>query len=297
MDPTTEARLKRAQVSLEGLSVGDAFGDLHLNRNRVRELPSAPWRFTDDTQMALSITTVLRMYGEVEQKSLAHSFGAHFEIERGYGPGMHRLLPRLRAGEPWESLTQALFNGHGSFGNGGAMRVAPLGAYFADDLDAVVEQAKKSAEVTHAHPEGVAGAVAVAFAAAVACRLREEAGTTAPNPRDFLDLVLARMPASAVHEGIRQARDLPPDTDVAAAAAALGNGSRVSAQDTVPFTLWCASHYLDNYEEALWATTSALGDRDTNCAIVGGIVACFTGEDGIPEEWWLARESLPEWYD
>src|ERR1700751_2066446 len=51
---------------------------------------------------------------------------------------------------------QALFGGQGSFGNGSAMRVATLRAYFADDLDMVVEQAERSAVTTHCHPEAVA---------------------------------------------------------------------------------------------------------------------------------------------
>ncbi|HEV8192340.1 MAG TPA: hypothetical protein VGP82_12805 [Ktedonobacterales bacterium] len=68
---------------LEGLSVGDVFGDLHLNRARVHELPSGPWRVIDDTQMALSIAAILGMSGEIEQKSLAHSFGLRFEVSRG----------------------------------------------------------------------------------------------------------------------------------------------------------------------------------------------------------------------
>ena len=64
----------------------------------------------------------------------------------------------------------------------------------------------------------------------------------------------------------------------------------------MPFCLWCAAKYLDNYEEAMWATVSVLGDRDTTCAIVGGIVACYTGVEGIPpRDWRAAREPLPDW--
>ena len=44
--------------------------------------------------------------------------------------------------------------------------------------------------------------------------------------------------------------------------------------------------------EALWNTVTALGDRDTTCAIVGGIVACQTGAESIPEAWLDCRESL-----
>jgi ADP-ribosylglycohydrolase len=72
----------------------------------------------------------------------------------------------------------------------------------------------------------------------------------------------------------------------------LGNGSTVISSDTVPFALWCAAGHIDNYEEALWATISAWGDIDTNCAIVGAIVAMAVGRDGIPARWVEAREPL-----
>jgi ADP-ribosylglycohydrolase len=69
----------------------------------------------------------------------------------------------------------------------------------------------------------------------------------------------------------------------------------VSASATVPFTLWCAVRHLADFEAAMWTTVSGLGDRDTTCAIVGGIVALYVGVEGIPAEWLHARESLTEW--
>ena len=75
----------------------------------------------------------------------------------------------------------------------------------------------------------------------------------------------------------------------------LGNGTAVTAPDTVPFALWCAAARLTSYEEALWATVSGLGDRDTTCAIVGGIVAMYAGVESIPAEWLEHREQIPSW--
>jgi ADP-ribosylglycohydrolase len=72
----------------------------------------------------------------------------------------------------------------------------------------------------------------------------------------------------------------------------LGSGYRVIASDTVPFALWCAARHLDDYAEALWATVAGLGDRDTTCAIVGGIVALSAGRASIPADWLAAREPL-----
>lgn len=206
---------------------------------------------------------------------------------------MRRLLPRVAAGSGWQDAARSLFGGQGSFGNRSAMRVAPLGAYFADDLELVVEHARRSAAVTHAHPEAAAGAIAVAVAVASAWRLRD--ASPSPTLEEFFDQIVPWVPDSAVLARIRRARTLPRGTPVEAAVEYLGNGGRVTAQDTVPFALWCASQHVHDYEEALWLTVSGLGDRDTTCAIVGAIVAPCTGIGGIPEEWRRSREPLPEW--
>ena len=71
------------------------------------------------------------------------------------------------------------------------------------------------------------------------------------------------------------------------------NGKLVSCPDTVPFALWCVAHNLDNFEQAMWVTVSGLGDRDTTCAMVGGIVVMYSGVESIPAEWLLAREPIP----
>jgi ADP-ribosylglycohydrolase len=296
-----EHRLAHARVSLEGLSVGDAFGErfflppgMRAARIEERFLPPPPWLFTDDTQMALSIFSILRQYETIEQERLAESFGERYDPSRGYGPAMHQLLRSIRAGRDWRKAASSQFEGQGSFGNGAAMRAAPLGAFFANDLNAVVEQASRSAVVTHTHAEGVAGCIAVAVSAAYAQRLSQTAGPPPERP-DFLDLILPSVPTSEVRRKLRLARDIAATTPIDAVVAMLGNGSQVSAQDTVPFALWCTGEQLNNYEEALWLTVSGSGDMDTTCAIVGGIVTLYTGIDAIPAAWRQARESLPDW--
>ena len=293
-------QLERAKCSLEGLSVGDAFGEtFFVNPDVVegliaeRALAARRWNYTDDTLMAVSIFSVLRQRGYIDQPTLARSFAERYDRTRGYGPAMHRLLWEIKCGEDWAERAQSLFEGQGSFGNGAAMRVAPVGAFFADDMEAGVEQAARSSVITHTHVEAVAGAIAVAVAVARACELRES--TVKPARSEFLDSVLPYVPESEVRSKIRQARDMADNASVQFAVSVLGNGVRVSAQDTVPFALWCAATYLSNYEEALWLTVSGLGDRDTTCAIVGGIVASYTGVEGIPLEWFYSREPLPDW--
>ncbi|RSM55241.1 hypothetical protein DMH03_34300 [Amycolatopsis sp. WAC 01376] len=290
----TTDRRTRALNSLYGLALGDALGSQFFvpdNRDawQRRQLPPGPWQWTDDAEMACSVFAVLRQAGRVDQDRLAASFATHHDFDRGYGPSMNRLLRLVREGGSWRELATDLFDGQGSWGNGAAMRVAPLGAWFAGDPDEAGRQAALSAEVTHTHPDGVAGAIAVAVAASLA------APPTPPSPADFLDQVLRRVPPGRVRDGVLAARELAHVPSSATAAHELGNGSHTGAHDTVPFTLWAAARHLDDYEQAFWATASAGGDVDTTCAIVGGIVAARVGVEGLPWSWRAACESLPEW--
>ena len=296
---TREACMTRALESLEGLACGDAFGECFFDtKNRAPEarasriLPPAPWRFTDDTMMALSVCACLEQFGGMEPEWLAESFARHYDPERGYGHAMNALLTRLDAigAANWFEEAQQLFQGEGSFGNGAAMRVAPVGAYFAYDLNLVVEHATLSAIATHCHPEGIAGAIAVAVGAAIAWRGREAARPT--DATGFLEAVRAHTPEGAVRDGIDRALAIPASTTALDAALTIGNGARRSAQDTVPFALWSAARSLHNYEDALWETVNGGGDIDTNCAIVGGIVAMRAGAGSIPGEWLARREPL-----
>jgi ADP-ribosylglycohydrolase len=297
-----QMRFVRALLSLEGLSVGDALGErFFFQGSRApimiarRQVPPPPWDYTDDTRMALSIIAVLQEYATIDQDTLALHFAKLYvqQPRRGYGPAMHALLPAIHFGNSWREAASALFSGMGSFGNGAAMRIAPLGAYFADELDRVAIEAERAAVVTHSHPEAVAGAIAVARATAHAVRSREV--LPVPEWRTFLDAVLLHVPASEVRDNLQMARELPDDLTMEEVCARIGNGSRISAQDTVPFVLWCAAHHLHDFEGAIWTTLGGFGDMDTNAAMVGGIVAPAVGVENIPSAWRKAREPLPDW--
>lgn len=290
-------RMSRALLSLEGLSVGDGFGErffaarsLVSESVEARRAPAPPWPYTDDTEMALALVQVLDEHGRVAQDRLAQLFAKRFRDNpyRGYGGGAIEILERIRLGMDWRLVSSQVFNGTGSKGNGAAMRVAPLGAYFAEDLGRAAEQARLSAEVTHFHPDGQAGAVAVAVAAAWACRDPAARG----NARALFDVVLEYTPPGATRRGLERARAWPLDTSPTAAAKELGSGARVLSEDTVPYVVWCAARHLEHFEDALWTTVSGRGDMDTTCAMVGGIVVLATGRAAIPAPWWTAREAL-----
>src|SRR5262245_60711684 len=145
---------ERMLLSLEGLSIGDAFGQQFfldeedaLAQIAKRTVPPAPWEWTDDTEMALSIVAMLNQQGSVEQDELARLFAEGMQRPEYYGQGAQKILSAVGKGRDWRALTQAVFGGRGSFGNGAAMRIPPLGAYFADkELSYVADQARLSCE-------------------------------------------------------------------------------------------------------------------------------------------------------
>jgi len=292
-----ELRMQRVRLSLDGLSLGDGFGqhfhapELWRTEFNSRELPPTPWTYTDDTEMALAIADILGTCGEIDQDRLARGFARRFGINpyRGYGSGAIEVLQAIEVGRPWREAATGLFFGQGSLGNGAAMRVAPVGAYFADDFRAVVEQASRSAEVTHSHPDGIAGAIAVAVAAAWAASTRQDSERL---PAALFDCVLAHTPSGMTRSGIELAAKLPLDAWEFHAAEKLGNGADVKAADTVPFCLWVAARHLDDFTEALWTAARTGGDADTTGAIIGGIVALVAGRDGLPINWLARREEL-----
>lgn len=293
-DPATD--------SLEGLSVGDALGaQFFVPGNSVADLsagrpPAGPWPWTDDTEMACSVYAEIQQRGTIDRDALAGAFAERCEPYRGYGPGTVVVLHEIRDGRPWAEAAGAVFDGRGSWGNGAAMRVAPLGAHFAGNPDRAAAEAALSAEVTHRHPEAIVGAMAVAVAASHCARTRGKQCA----PDELLRAVEPYLIDSRTGDGIGRARKLLGRT-VAEAAYELGNGAQVSAPDTVPFTLWVAATFVEDYPAAVTACIEAGGDVDTTAAIVGGMVAAHTGigehgaTRGVPEQWLAAREPLPSW--
>jgi ADP-ribosylglycohydrolase len=112
MDAQHETRLARARISLEGLSVGDGFGEqfFYLTPDRAashieyRAMPLRSWEYTDDTNMALSIYSVLRRFGEINQDKLIQDFARHYELRRKYGPSMRGLFSQIEVGVSWKAV-------------------------------------------------------------------------------------------------------------------------------------------------------------------------------------------------
>jgi len=282
--------LEQAMLSLVGLSVGDAFGQaLFFPKAKdwieQRKLPPAPWKWTDDTQMALSVYEELANRGWIDQDFLARRMAWRYSSDaaRGYGTSTRQVLDRIIQGEYFRAVAKDVMT-KGSYGCTAAARTVPVGAFYSDYFQRASREAKLAAAVTHIHPEGLAAAQAVSAAAAIA------AADQHPEAEDFLREILNFVDESEVRFGIEKAIEIPPN-DLEYALRQFGSDKFITVQTSVPYSLWCAAHNLNNYEEALWRTVSGLGYRDTTCAIVGGIVALST--KSIPAEWIKRREALP----
>jgi len=269
--------------------MGDAFGEqwfyMPADERVARKFKPYVWPWTDDTHVALSVVETLAESRGIDPDALALRFARRFAEDpgRGYAGGAYRLLKAIVAGADWRVASPELFDG-GSYGNGAAMRAAPIGAYFAGDAVRSAAEANHSAVVTHAHLEGRAGAIAVAVAAALVAQ------DDGPTQGGLLRAVAAHVPAGETRSRIEQALEFAP-SDRDHCARTLGSGYEVSAQDTVPYCLWVVAHHGEDFETALWQCIEVGGDMDTTCAIVGGILGA-AGRP-IPDAWLARRERLP----
>jgi len=286
--------IDRVRDSLAGLSVGDAFGEafflgddaLAARMIADRLLPTGQWGWTDDTAMAISVARELAA-GSFNVDGLARRYASAYaqQPRRGYGGAAHTTLQAIDRGVPWRIASRSVYP-EGSKGNGSAMRSAPIGAFHGWDPKAIARDARVAALPTHAHPEAIDGSIAIALAAGYA------AEAPACGRGDLLSAVVGALPDGSIAQATGRALELlgaKPEE----AADALGSGQRVLCVDTVPFAIWCADRHIDDFEAALWATVAGLGDRDTTCAMVGGIVGARVGVTGIPPEWLERREPIP----
>ncbi len=148
-----------------GCFLGDAFGSgfegmnpekarFHMD-NLSKKFPRS---YTDDTDMTLAVAESIIQSGGVSPEDIAKQFSLHCDLTRGYAIGAIKSVMALRAGMKWYEVARIVFE-NGSFGNGAAMRVSPVGLFYHHDLEGLRRAAIEQANITHVHPLGQWGAV------------------------------------------------------------------------------------------------------------------------------------------
>jgi poly(ADP-ribose) glycohydrolase ARH3 len=254
----------------EGLDSNSIFSGFGRAADIVAKPPVDILYYTDDTHMSLAVAEVLCDHGSIDEGALIEAFARNYDPKRGYGQGMRRLLEAAILGEPWQDLAANLFPG-GSYGNGGAMRVAPVGLFFHDDLDRVWSEAGRSAAVTHRHALGIKGAQLFALAIALATR-----GEGADREAFWRELY-SRAEQDEYQWLLRTAWNLKASDSLAML------GSSLEAHRSVVTAITCFSVSPDSYAGAI-ARALALGDdTDTLMAMTGALAGAHLGEQVLPE--------------
>jgi poly(ADP-ribose) glycohydrolase ARH3 len=239
--------------------------------------------YTDDTQLTLALAEHLRTAPDVDPQGLADLILDHVEEHRGYGGGMRRLLDVWRAGTDVEQAATAIFP-DGSFGNGSAMRVAPVGVVHAGDAVRRAEVAARQARITHAHPIGLDAAQVQAHAVALAA-------TREGFDRETIEELASGCGTAEMAAGLAAAAREPHPTgvtDFAEVARRLGH--EVLAHRSVPAALWIAA-VAESFRDGMGIVLALGGDADTIGAMAGAILGAAGGVDVIPKPWIARLES------
>jgi poly(ADP-ribose) glycohydrolase ARH3 len=282
-----------------GCLLGDAFGSgfegmvpdravFHLD-NLSKKFPR---RYTDDTDMTLAMAESIIQSGKIDPEDIAKQFSLTCDLTRGYAIGTIKAVLGLRAGLKWPQVARIVFE-DGSFGNGAAMRVSPVGVFYHHHLEGLRTAAIEQANITHVHPLGQWGAVMQAACVGLAVSQNSKQ----PFERDQMVTNLKEVLWGGPIEYMRALNKIEETfahgkkLSAREVVQSLGNG--VEAHFSVPSACYIAVTYSPDFCDAIRAAISLGGDTDTIAGMVGAIVGAHVGEKGLPLEWIDQLENGP----
>ena len=237
--------------------------------------------YTDDTEMALALARSMVDCNGVDAQHCAQTYAAYYNPRRGYGGGAHAVMKALKQGADYRKTGVMIFE-DGSYGNGGAMRIAPVGLVYGNKTNERLRKAVVDAVLcTHVHPEGVDGAMIQAKAVGFLASMKT---VTYFDPRAFLEALDNIAATGIIKEKISYLQDvLAKDIPDEVAVARLGNGIRAS--EAVSCALLAVVKYHAAPEEAVIKSVGFGGDTDTIGAMTGAQMGALHGKDWIPKRW------------
>ena len=274
--------------ALIGTAMGDALGasleGWHmLPQSEVQALADKRGLlvYTDDTHMAIGVAESLIAKGGFNGEHMAHTFIRNYDLEpfRGYGPGPPRIFRMIKGGEAWDRASEKLYRG-GSYGNGSAMRIAPIGVLFHDDPVRLKEVAYQSSQITHAHELGKQGAALEAYAVALATTA---ASTLHLDSAGFLGKLGNFIEHEVYQQKLNAIERLMGEQDRAKIVSELGHG--IEAFNSVPTAIYSFITHPQSFAEAVVYAISLGGDTDTIGAMTGAISGAYLGVEAVPQGW------------
>lgn len=292
--------------ALIGTFVGDALGmpvegwshrhiqQEHGELDKMLDARRGRGTYTDDTQMMIATAKSLVGCEGVNARHMADLFLSHFDPVRGYGQGTTMVFQKWRNDVPVENASEQIFDG-GSFGNGGSMRIAPVGVYYTDDPEQLADAVRTACGITHAHPLGIGGSYLQARSVAKAFNTTPDVDPEAdawltqlqddfPDDMDEDGVLLDKLEAAKrlLHEHSGPA----PFSEVVDR---LGCTSK--AFESVPAAIYAFLANRDSFRDAVVYAVGIGGDTDTIGAMTGAIAGAYHGVTAVPDHWWNALEN------
>lgn len=295
-------RREKVRGCLLGAACGDELGAAFEGAPQVADVDLDAWLAADERLRATDDSIMMRVLAEhltgaaggaadLDEDALMDAFVGAFRRDpwRGYGPGTAGLLQRVARGVPWQEAATAQFGGTGSLGNGGAMRVAPIGL-LPLPRSGIADLARRSAAVTHAHPLGTQGAELQAGAVALA--YPTDPGE--PLDRDdFLTRLSRLAPRGEYAERIERVRGLPAAPSAADVVAQTGND--ITALSAVPAAIAAFVLHPDVPADTVRFAISMGGDTDTIATMAGAVAGARCGESALLAGWLQRLEDPDGW--
>jgi poly(ADP-ribose) glycohydrolase ARH3 len=255
--------------------------------------------FTDDTEMTLALAYSLIECDGLDPQHCAASYAKFFTSEprRGYGPAVSKILAMLSSGADYRTTGRAVYP-EGSFANGGAMRIAPVGLAFRHIDDAVLREAVRLALLcTHVHPDAVDGAFIQAKAVSELARANPSSEW---NVTQFLSAMQGRAERDVVKKKLEiviQARGAGWTEEkmlsVVCTPNEYGEQFQIHAAEAVACALWAFSSCPNDPEECIIRAVALGGDTDTVAAMAGALAGSFHGTGWLPRRWFDPLENQP----
>lgn len=294
----------RFQGALVGTFCGDALGmpfegwPLEMIEREMGEVTVMyPARlgagtYTDDTQMMIAVGESLIEKKGFDGEDMAQKLAQAYDPERGYGRGAERVIKRIKEGIPWHQAGKGLFPG-GSYGNGAAMRIAPVGLLYWDQPAELKRTAKNASSITHTHPLGIEGAVIQGYGVSLALAMGVKG---AFRSTVFLEEI-TRFQNKKMKEMVRKIllvedlmENLRADNPLSKEEVVRDLGHGIQAHESVPTALYAFLSHPHSFQEAVSYAVGLGGDTDTIGAMTGAMAGAFHGLSGIPSEWVSALE-------
>jgi ADP-ribosylglycohydrolase len=288
---------------LEGLAIGDALGfpvefmNLweikrifgpqgvtgfdSIEKCLGKKFPYPDGSYSDDTQMALATARGLLNSKSTELDDIMPSIVQEYiewqdspENDRAPGTTCTAGIENLKKGVHWKESGIP-----GGKGCGAAMRTAPIGLYFLQDLEKAISVAYHAGGCTH----GAHGAIEAGIAAAIAVNLAANSGVHSMKHMEIYEQTLGYLSNQPLIQKLRQVEQVLPLSNHEEALDLLGEGW--IGTEAIALAFYCFLKNPTDYPKTVLMGANTNGDSDSIACIAGAISGAYNGAKSIPAEW------------